>query len=410
MSESVDIEAARDVAKVRFVSDDRRMVRAELRSNRTSVDITFNDEPASLQVGDVIFIEQEESQIEPAPAGLWVDDRWIGVVRLITDELTVVTDNLGHLRHLATRPEPTVTEGNTVECDDNGVLKVLAERPVRVLDLREDEEIDLSAFTGVLAEQNTSFEDFGGLQDIVVRARELVEVPIERRDALTAIGGRPTKGILFTGPPGTGKTMLARLIAGQAGAKFYAISGPTIFSKWYGESEAVLRRIFADAAEHQPAIIFFDEIDSVAVRRDQEAHEASKRVVAQLLTLMDGFESNANVIVIAATNRRDAIDEALLRPGRFDWEIEFRMPGADDRLPILERAGNPVATRGVLPLALIAGLADGWSAAELALVWSEAALLAAVDNREAVVGEDLLGGYERVAVRHHQGKRELARA
>jgi transitional endoplasmic reticulum ATPase len=204
--------------------------------------------------------------------------------------------------------------------------------------------------------------------------------------------------------------MLARLIASQAGARFYAISGPTIFSKWYGESEAVLRRIFADAAERQPSIIFFDEIDSVAVRRDQEAHEASKRVVAQLLTLMDGFESNANVIVIAATNRRDAIDEALLRPGRFDWEIEFRMPGADDRLPILERAGHSVATRGVLPLALIASLTDGWSAAELALVWSEAALLAAVDDRKAIVGEDLLGGYERVAIRHGRVDRDMARS
>jgi transitional endoplasmic reticulum ATPase len=410
VSESVDIEAARDVAKVRFVADDRCMVRAELRSNRTSVDITFNSEPTSLEIGDLIFVEQEENQIDPAPAGLWVDDRWIGVVRLITDDLTVVTDNLGHLRRFATRPEPAVEEGNTVECDDAGVLKVLGERPVRTLDLREEDEIDLSAFTGAPAEQNTSFEDFGGLQDIVVRARELVEVPLERHEALKAIGARPIKGVLFTGPPGTGKTMLARLIAGQAGAKFYAISGPTIFSKWYGESEAVLRRIFADAAEHQPSIIFFDEIDSVAVRRDQEAHEASKRVVAQLLTLMDGFESNANVIVIAATNRRDAIDEALLRPGRFDWEIEFRMPGADDRLPILERAGNSVATRGVLPLALIAGLTDGWSAAELALVWSEAALLAAVDDREAIVGEDLLGGYERVALRHGRAAGELARS
>jgi transitional endoplasmic reticulum ATPase len=410
VSDYVDIEAARDVAKVRFVADDRRMVRAELRSNRASVDITFNNEPTSLEVGDVIFVEQEENQIDPAPAGLWVDDRWIGVVRLITDELTVVTDGAGHLRRLLTREDPKVEEGNTAECDDGGVLKVLGARPVRTLDLREEDEIDLSAFARAPAEQHASFEDFGGLHDIVVRARELVEVPLERHEALKVIGARPIKGVLFTGPPGTGKTMLARLIAGQAGAKFYAISGPTIFSKWYGESEAVLRRIFADAAEHQPSIIFFDEIDSVAVRRDQEAHEASKRVVAQLLTLMDGFESNANVIVIAATNRRDAIDEALLRPGRFDWEIEFRMPGADDRLPILERAGNSVATRGVLPLALIAGLTDGWSAAELALVWSEAALLAAVDDREAVVGEDLLGGYERVALRHGRVDREMARS
>jgi transitional endoplasmic reticulum ATPase len=409
VSEYADIEPARDVAKVTFVADDGRMVRAVMR-NRTNVDITFNNEATSLQVGDVIFVEQEGNQIEPAPPGLWADEPWIGVVRLVADELTVVTDGAGHLRRLPTRSHPAVKEGNTVECDDSGVLKVLAERPVRQLDLREEDEIDLSAFSPAPTEQNASFDDFGGLQDIVMRARELVEVPLERHEALKTMGARPIKGVLFTGPPGTGKTMLARVIAGQAGAKFYAISGPTIFSKWYGESEAVLRRIFADAAEHQPSIIFFDEIDSVAVRRDQEAHEASKRVVAQLLTLMDGFEPSANVIIIAATNRRDAIDEALLRPGRFDWEIEFRMPGPHDRLPILERAGNSVVTRGLLPLTLIAALADGWSAAELALVWSEAALLAAVDDREVIVGEDLLGGYERVALRHHRTDGEQARS
>lgn len=139
VSDNVDIQAARNIAKVRFVADDRRMVRAELRSNRASVDITFNNEPTSLEVGDVIFVDHEENQIDPAPAGLWAGDRWIGVVRLITDELTVVTDGAGHLRRLFTREDPKVEEGNTVECDDGGVLKVLGKRPVRTLDLREDD-------------------------------------------------------------------------------------------------------------------------------------------------------------------------------------------------------------------------------------------------------------------------------
>lgn len=397
MSEQVSIEPAREVAKIMYVADDGHMVRAVMR-NRSTFDITFNEEPTSLHVGDVIYVEPDENRIDPAPASLWTDDRWIGVVRLVDDEVTVVTDSASNFRRLTARPNPPVEVGNTVECNDDGVLRVLAERPLRHLDLREDDDVDLARFSPAPAERELSFADFGGLSDVVARAQELVELPLERHDALQAIGARAIKGVLFTGPPGTGKTMLARIIAQQARAKFYAISGPTIFSKWFGESEAVLRDIFKDAEEHQPAIIFFDEIDSVAVRRDQEAHEASKRVVAQLLTLMDGFEPSANVIVIAATNRRDAIDEALLRPGRFDWEIQFRLPEREERRAILERAGDSVSTRGPLPVQLIAGRAEGWSAAELALIWSEAALLAVLDEREVVVGEDLLGGYERVAI------------
>jgi transitional endoplasmic reticulum ATPase len=405
VSQDVLVKPARQVAKIVFVADDHRMVRAAMR-NGDAFDVTFNDGPTSLQVGDVIYVEPEDNRIESAPAGLWPEDRWIGVVRLVDEELTVVTDSASNLRRLPARSTPQVNVGNTVECEDSRILRVLSERPVRHLDLQEDDEVDLTRFWPAPAERELSFADFGGLSEVVARARELVELPLERHEALKAIGARAIKGVLFTGPPGTGKTLLARIIAQQAGAKFYAISGPTIFSKWFGQSESVLRGIFEDARKHQPAIIFFDEIDSVAVRRDQEAHEASMRVVAQLLTLMDGFEPSANVVVIAATNRRDAIDDALLRPGRFDWEIEFRLPGREERQAILESAGASISSRGLLPLQLIADLARDWSAAELALIWSEAALLAVQDEREVVVGEDLLGGYERVAAgRQPTGRR-----
>lgn len=180
-----------------------------------------------------------------------------------------------------------------------------------------------------------SFDDFGGLPQVVERAKELNELPLERHAELTTIGAKPVKGVLFTGEPGTGKTMLARIIAHVADATFYEISGPSVISKWVGASEQVLRAIFDDAAKNAPSIIFFDEIDSVAGRRTEEAHEASKRVVAQLLTLMDGFTADQRITVIAATNRPQDIDVALRRPGRFDWEIEFPLSERDDREAIL---------------------------------------------------------------------------
>ncbi len=395
---------ATPVAKVTFVADDCLFVRVQYR-NGNSADVSFG-EPTDLQAGEIVFVEADTNSIEPAPDGLWPDELWIGVVRLVTADVTVVSDHLGHLRRLGTRPETDYVPGNTVECDDGGVVSVLAREPIKLFDLGA-EEVDLSEFKQPPAEEGATFEDFGGLKDVVDRARELIEVPLEHREDLAAIGARPIKGVLFTGPPGTGKTMLARIIAREAGAAFYAISGPTIFSKWFGESENVLRRIFAEAADQDASIIFFDEIDSVAIKRDADAHEVSKRVVAQLLTLMDGFAKNANVIVIAATNRKDAVDDALRRPGRFDWEIEFRSPDLDDRRKILERSGKDIARDAALPYAFVATRTDGWSAADLAAIWSEAALLAVVDSRRVIVTEDFLGGFERVAA-GQQHRREAA--
>ena len=221
-------------------------------------------------------------------------------------------------------------------------------------------------------------------------------LPLEKHDALARIGARPIKGVLFTGDPGTGKTLLARIIASRADAFFYEISGPEVFSKWYGETEELLRRIFEDAAGRPRSIIFFDEIDSVAAQRD-ESHEASRRVVAQLLTLMDGFRPEQNVVVVAATNRPQDIDRALLRPGRFDWKIHFPLPGLDDREAILRVAARPLARHGELPFGQIAVRTEGWSAADLALILSEAALLAVADSRDVMIAEDMLGGHARVA-------------
>ena len=191
--------------------------------------------------------------------------------------------------------------------------------------------------------------------------------------------------------------MLARIIAARSDAVFYEISGPEIFSKWYGQTEELLRKLFEDAATHEKAIVFFDEIDSVAAQRGDESHEASRRVVAQLLTLMDGFTADTNVVVIATTNRPQDLDVALRRPGRFDWEIEFPYPNESDREDILKKSARRHRIEGPLSHALIAAQSVGWSAAELTHVWTEAALLAVDDERSEIRGEDYLGGFERVA-------------
>ena len=209
--------------------------------------------------------------------------------------------------------------------------------------------------------------------------------------------------MLFTGLPGTGKTMLARIIASRAGAAFWEISGPEVFSKWQGQSEEVLRKIFARASAEERSIIFFDEIDSVATQRAEDAHEASRRVVAQLLTLMDGFSADDNVVVVATTNRPQDIDVALRRPGRFDWEINFPLPSVEDRVEILAVSARDLQISGPLPHAQVAAESEGWSAAELTAIWSEAALLAVADGgREVLMAEDYVGGHARVAAQRRR--------
>ena len=281
-----------------------------------------------------------------------------------------------------------------------GITRVLSDKPIKYVDL-DLPQLDQSVIERFCSEHTgkseLDFDNFGGSPQVVARARQLIEIPLRNSERLSKIGARPIKGVLFTGEPGTGKTLLARIIAEQSDAAFYEISGPEIFSKWYGQSEELLRRLFEAAANQKNAIIFFDEIDSVAAQRGDNSHEASKRVVAQLLTLMDGFTSDVNVIVIAATNRPQDLDVALRRPGRFDWEIEFPYPNEMDRVDILKKTGKGLRTKGSLPHDIIASASEGWSGAELTQIWVEAALLAVEDLRDDIYEEDYLGGYERVS-------------
>ena len=221
-----------------------------------------------------------------------------------------------------------------------------------------------------------SYDDIGGLGDAVRKIREMVELPLRHPELFKRLGVEAPKGVLLHGPPGTGKTMLAKAVAGETSSNFISIGGPEIVSKFYGESEGKLREIFKEAEENAPSIIFIDEIDSIAPKREEVNGEEERRIVAQLLSLMDGLNSRGKVVVIGATNRPNSIDEALRRPGRFDREIEIGIPDRDGRLEILE-----IHTRG-MPLAedvdlkWLADRTHGYSGADLSALTKEAAMAA----------------------------------
>ena len=220
----------------------------------------------------------------------------------------------------------------------------------------------------------TRYEDVGGMRETIALVREAVELPITHPEIFERLGIRPHKGILFHGPPGTGKTLLARAVAHESGAHFIAVSGPEILNKYWGQSEARLRNIFAEARAKAPAIILFDEIDSFASSRDMMSESFEATLVSQLLSLMDGMNELGRVCVIATTNRPSALDPALRRPGRFDHEIKIGLPDADARLHILKihTKGMPVAPD--LDLKQLAALTRDYSGADLEALCREAAL------------------------------------
>jgi transitional endoplasmic reticulum ATPase len=300
--------------------------------------------------------------LAPVDMRLNVDDDFTNFVKNRLMERTLVEGDTTLVMMLGHAIPFTVSKTRP-----HGIVKVTAETRLIILNEPAPEAKGLP---------RTTYEDIGGLHEEIQRVREMVELPLRHPELFQRLGIEPPKGVLLHGPPGCGKTLLARAVANESEANFYSINGPEIMSKFYGESEARLREIFQQAQQNSPSIIFIDELDAIAPKREEVTGEVERRVVAQLLALMDGLSGRGNVIVIGATNRPSALDPALRRPGRFDREIEIGVPDKQGRHEILQ-----IHTRG-MPLAedvdlkKLAELTHGYTGADLAALGRETAMKA----------------------------------
>jgi len=267
-----------------------------------------------------------------------------------------------------------------------GIVLVIEETNLVILE-KPAEEIKVPRVT---------YEDIGGLQEAIQKIREMVELPLKHPELFKRLGIDPPKGVLLYGPPGCGKTLLAKAVANETDAHFISINGPEIMSKFYGESEQRLREVFEEAKQNAPSIIFIDEIDAIAPKREEVTGEVEKRVVAQLLALMDGLEARGEVIVIGATNRPNALDPALRRPGRFDREIEIGVPDKQGRLEILQIHTRNMPLAEDVGLKRLADITHGFVGADLAALCREAAMkalrryLPKIDLQQERIPEEIL--------------------
>ncbi|RLI03590.1 AAA family ATPase [Candidatus Bathyarchaeota archaeon] len=286
-----------------------------------------------------------------------------------------------YLRHLL--EGRVVTRGDLIPLGIMGrkidLTVISVQPPASAVIISSDTEIVISEGKSKAAIREiprVTYEDIGGLSEAIKKIREMVELPLKYPELFERLGVDAPKGVLLYGPPGTGKTLLAKAVANETNATFFSISGPEIMSKYYGESEERLREIFKQAEENAPSIIFIDEIDAIAPKREEVTGEVEKRVVSQLLALMDGLKPRGRVVVIGATNRPNALDPALRRPGRFDREIEIGVPNKKGRLEILQIhiRGMPLADD--VDLERIASITHGFVGADIEALCKEAAIRA----------------------------------
>jgi transitional endoplasmic reticulum ATPase len=277
-------------------------------------------------------------------------------------------------------------------------LKVVQTSPRGLVKVTENTLVEVSSTPIKRGEEVTgvTYEDIGGLSEELQRIREIVELPLKHPELFRHLGIEPPKGIILYGPPGTGKTLIAKALANETGAAFLTINGPEIMSKFYGESEARLREVFQEAEQRAPSIIFIDELDAIAPKRGEVTGEVERRVVSQLLTLLDGLKSRGQVIVIGATNRIEAIDPALRRPGRFDREIRIGVPDRNGRKEILQIHTRRMPLAPDVNLDELADITHGFTGADIAALCREAAMnalrrfLPKIDLEKTVIPAEVL--------------------
>jgi len=342
---------------------------------------------AGVSIGEKVTIRKAEAKpaslvrLAPSSFSITIDSSFINFVK----------------RKLLDYP---IMEGDTVLIPVLGQaipFKVILTRPNGVVLVNEDTNlVILEKPAEEVKVPRVTYEDIGGLHDAIQKIREMVELPLKHPELFKRLGIDPPKGVLLYGPPGCGKTLLAKAVANETNAHFISVNGPEIMSKFYGESEQRLREVFEEAKQNAPSIIFFDEIDAIAPKREEVTGEVEKRVVSQLLALMDGLEARGDVIVIGATNRPNAIDPALRRPGRFDREIEIGVPNKEGRLEILQIHTRNMPLAEDVDLKKLAEITHGFVGADLAALCREAAMkalrryLPQIDLQQERIPEDVL--------------------
>lgn len=365
-----------------------------------SMDVLEHPSDFSPDPGDAILVDRSEviGVIDPIGANR---GNSIGIVKKELDDRAVV-EQAGRLVVYEVDDDVSVETGNTVEISSAGIIREVIETTALQRESRHPASTDIEEYIEGLKfpseELEVGFEHFGGMSDQLRYVQKRVDLLLNQREEIERIGRRPTLGALFHGKPGTGKTHFAKIVASESDADFYRIRGPEIVTKWVGDTEEILRELFDHAKRNEPAILFFDELDSLGSERGEGPNQQfGNRIVAQLLSLMDGIDQEQEgLLIIGSTNRIEDIDQALLRSGRLDWKIKFEVPEHQGRVEIFEslrQQGYNVAD-SVDPEE-IASLTDGWNGAQLSSLLDEAVIVAVSSGREQITTTDLKISYER---------------